>query len=156
MKYEGSVMPQTYCHVVLGPRNILPYNTPSMNSSKPEQNVYFLVMLKGVFLTRWRHQMGTFSALLALCAGNSQVTGQSWIIVRPEHSSWHRADSRCAPSQWEKTLLCNDASHWLGASLESAVWHAMCRPRFECIFFKEVSMFYSTSTQTYFQVFNGQ
>ena len=24
----------------------------------------------------WRHQMGTFSALLALCAGNSPVTGE--------------------------------------------------------------------------------
>ena len=26
--------------------------------------------------TRWRHQMETFFALLALCAGNSSVTGQ--------------------------------------------------------------------------------
>ena len=26
--------------------------------------------------SRWRHQMETFSALLALCAGNSQVTGE--------------------------------------------------------------------------------
>ena len=35
-----------------------------------------------------------------------------------------RADSRFAPSQWETALLCNDVSHWLGASLESAlhVW----------------------------------
>ena len=31
-----------------------------------------------------------------------------------------RADSRFAPSQWERALLCNDVSHWLGASLESA------------------------------------
>ena len=33
----------------------------------------------------------------------------------------HRADSRFAPSQWETALLCNDVSHWLGASLESAL-----------------------------------
>ena len=33
----------------------------------------------------------------------------------------HRADSRFAPSQWETALLCNDVSHWLGASLESVV-----------------------------------
>ena len=26
-----------------------------------------------------------------------------------------------APSQWETALLCNDVSHWLGASLESAL-----------------------------------
>ena len=32
-----------------------------------------------------------------------------------------RADSRFVPSQWETALLCNDASHWLGASLESAL-----------------------------------
>ena len=28
------------------------------------------------WITRWRHQMETFSALLALCAGNSLVTGE--------------------------------------------------------------------------------
>ena len=27
-------------------------------------------------VTRWRHQMETFSALLAICAGNSPVTGE--------------------------------------------------------------------------------
>ena len=35
----------------------------------------------------------------------------------------HRADSSFAPSQWEMVLLCNDVSHWLGASLESALSH---------------------------------
>ena len=32
-----------------------------------------------------------------------------------------RADSSFVPSQWETALLCNDVSHWLGASLESAL-----------------------------------
>ena len=32
-----------------------------------------------------------------------------------------RADFRFAPSQWETALLCNDVSHWLGASLESSL-----------------------------------
>ena len=37
--------------------------------------------------------------------------------------SYHiRADSRFAPSQWEKALLCNDVSHWLGTNLESALY----------------------------------
>ena len=27
-------------------------------------------------LSRWRHQMETFSALLVICAGNSSVTGE--------------------------------------------------------------------------------
>ena len=30
-------------------------------------------------------------------------------------------DPRFAPNQWETALLCNDVSHWLGASLESAL-----------------------------------
>ena len=50
------------------------------------------------------------------------------------HSLYYRADSRCAPSQWETALLCNDVSHWLGASLESALYshiiigHVIRRP----------------------------
>ena len=32
-----------------------------------------------------------------------------------------RAVSRFVPSQWETVLLCNDVSHWLGASLESTL-----------------------------------
>ena len=31
------------------------------------------------------------------------------------------ADSRLAPSQLETAILCNDVSHWLGASLESTL-----------------------------------
>ena len=29
------------------------------------------------------------------------------------------------PSQWETSLLCNDISQWLGASLESALYHTL-------------------------------
>ena len=36
-----------------------------------------------------------------------------------------RADSRFAPSLWEMASLCNDVSHWLGASLESALVDAL-------------------------------
>ena len=32
-----------------------------------------------------------------------------------------RADSRFVFSQWETVLLCNDVSHWLVASIESAL-----------------------------------
>ena len=31
--------------------------------------------------------------------------------------TYSRVDSRFASSQWEAMLLCNDVSHWLGASL---------------------------------------
>ena len=36
----------------------------------------FHAVWQAVSNTRWRHQMETFSALLALCAGNSPVTGE--------------------------------------------------------------------------------
>ena len=43
----------------------------------------------------------------------------------------YRADSRFAPSQWETALLCNDVSHWLGASLDSAPVGALYSDKFD-------------------------
>ena len=42
-----------------------------------------------------------------------------------------RADSRFVPSQWETVLHCNGVSHWLGASLESALHtsNTLTKPR---------------------------
>ena len=59
---------------------------------------------------------------------------QNWILYQDMHCGCRefkteyfiktctgdRADFRFAPSQWETVLLCNNISHWLGASLESA------------------------------------
>ena len=39
------------------------------------------------------------------------------------YKGYHRANARFAPSQWETALLCSNVSHWLGASLESALYH---------------------------------
>ena len=39
--------------------------------------------------------------------------------------SWYRTDSSFASSQWETALLCNNVSHWPGASLESALWYVV-------------------------------
>ena len=36
--------------------------------------------------------------------------------------SFYRPESRFAPSQWKTVLLCNCVTHWLGASLASAVY----------------------------------
>ena len=41
----------------------------------------------------------------------------------------YRADSRFVPSQWETALLCNDISHWLGTSLESALKYKLIGSR---------------------------
>ena len=55
-----------------------------------------------------------------------------------------RADSRFGPCQWETALLCNDASHWLGASLESALWlqHWRLPCSLQAVFTCEISSFY--------------
>ena len=56
---------------------------------------------------------------------NNPVSSANMIQVVIPHRCAGRsiryADSRFAPSQWETALLCNDVSHWLGASLESAL-----------------------------------
>ena len=44
-----------------------------------------------------------------------QVEGYGYIC--------HRADSRLAPSQWESSLQSNAVSYWLGADLDSALYH---------------------------------
>ena len=46
-----------------------------------------------------------------------------WIVASSPLtlSAVYWADSRFVPSQWETALLCNDVSHWLGASLESVL-----------------------------------
>ena len=49
--------------------------------------------------------------------------GIHWSSVDSLHretAMWKvRADSRFKSSQWETALLCNNVSHWVGASLES-------------------------------------
>ena len=58
---------------------------------------------------------GTFCTLPSmLCNTNCARRLESWQVH-------YTPDSRLAPSQWETGLLCNDISHWLGASLESAL-----------------------------------
>ena len=43
--------------------------------------------------------------------------------------TYYRADFRLAPSQWETSLQSNAVSHWLGATLESALYYLHCRVR---------------------------
>ena len=54
------------------------------------------------------------SSALAMELRLSCINPSIWCISK--------ADSRFAPSQWETALLCNNISHWLGASLESALY----------------------------------
>ena len=58
---------------------------------------------------------------------NYKIRNKSFHLLLTDFS-WYsygalcsRADSQFVPSQWETVLLCNGVSHWLGASLESAL-----------------------------------
>ena len=51
-----------------------------------------------------------------------------------------RADARFVSSQWETALLCNDVSHWLGASLESALWVCQLQWNQRCCILTECNM----------------
>ena len=51
-----------------------------------------------------------------------EVLEQSYPYCFSNCTKFCRADARFAPSQWKTVLLCNDVSHWLGASLESALF----------------------------------
>ena len=49
--------------------------------------MFYQITLSGGYgnVARWRHQIETFSALLAICAGNSPVTGEfpaQWPVTR--------------------------------------------------------------------------
>ena len=56
-----------------------------------------------------------------IAAGNGLELNRCQAITWTNDDILSRADSRLAPSQWETALLCNDVSHWLGTSLETAL-----------------------------------
>ena len=67
------------------------------------------------FTTLWRHQMETFSALLALCAGNSPA-GNSPLPVNSPHKG-----------QWRGTLMfyliCAWINDWANNREAGDLWH---------------------------------
>ena len=85
----------------------------------------------------WRHQMETFSALLAICAGNSPVTVDSphkgqwrgvsmfvliWAWINGWVNNGEAGDLRCHHAHYDVTLM-----HWLHWKLSltaiSLKWH---------------------------------
>ena len=69
------------------------------------------------------------------------------LLSDKEGGSHHRdgrADFRFAPSQWETALLCNDVSHWLGASLESALDHRQAKSMAEmCSYVQGINWYHN-------------
>ena len=67
------------------------------------------------------------------CMWHCTLESQYFLCHLCKHSEQNtRADSRLAPSQWATALLCNDVSHWLGASLGSTlntiIWLEQAEP----------------------------
>ena len=95
-------------------------------------------------ITRWRRQMETFSALLAICAGNSPVTGE-FPTQRPVTRSlkktahydvtvmtshyWHEVDDESSPTKIHKpvnTLIPEPNSHHLTNVSKCALLNGNC------------------------------
>ena len=76
----------------------------------------------------WYKRYHTFSSVtlmiyhhwLQVARGQVCMRQNEWFLIAGIIHHWFRTHSRFAPSQWETALLCNDVTHWLGASLESA------------------------------------
>ena len=89
----------------------------------------------------WRHQMETFSALLAICAGNSPVTGE-FPAQRPVTRSFDaffdlRLNKRLSKQSWGwwfETLSrplwrhCNVIGPWSKCSQPGLGYNVLCAP----------------------------
>ena len=79
-------------------------------------------------LAWWRHQMETFSALLALCAGNSPVTGE-FPSQRPVTRSFDvffdlRLNKRLSKLSWGWWFETPPSSSWRHCN---GLWQSSCR-----------------------------
>ena len=73
----------------------------------------------------WRHEMETFSALLALCAGNSPVTGE-FPSQRPVTQSLNKRLSKQCWGWWFQTPSCSLWRHYNGNfSAQTLFWFAL-------------------------------
>ena len=84
--------------------------------SFPGWHLSLILVLNTIY---WQHLMATHAQgwVTEKVLGSGGLIGMMFMKC----STISRADSRFAPSQWETALLCNDVSHWLGASLESVL-----------------------------------
>ena len=78
-------------------------------------------------LSWWRHQMETFSALLALCAGNSPVTGE-FPAQRPVTRSFDVffdlcLNKRLSKQSWSWWFETSSRSLWRHCKVWIDLWH---------------------------------
>ena len=74
--------------------------------------------------TWWRHQMETFSALLAICAGNSPVTGE-FQAQRPVRRSFDlRLNKRVSKQGWHRWFRRHHVHYYVTAMPTPAIHYA--------------------------------
>ena len=98
-------------------------------SSKPFTTHFSAIYMRRIYMRRWATKALKKSRQIEelFVHAVATFTEYQWL-----HRSNIRAYSQFAPSKWETALLSNDVSHWLGASLESALnilWH-VCTEKF--------------------------
>ena len=86
----------------------------------------------GLMLAPWTLLIKRLAAIPCQGFCNHLDNTDQWAYICSVHT-YGRTDSRLAPSQWGIVLLCNDISHWLGASLESSLYcYLGCRVSKHC------------------------
>ena len=91
-----------------------------------------------IVVTWWRHQMETFSALLALCAENSPVTGE-FPSQRPVTRSFDVFLDLRLNKRWSK----RSRRRWFGTPSHSLWRHCNVNQNLRLTMFIKVSMIYS-------------
>ena len=102
------------------------YLNCKIKQSHKSHNTLVHVLYPTIYLFPTIYHFGT--EMCTLCCGICEIGP---LVIKYQHFLYrctsqkrelvNRDDSRFAPSQWDMALLCNDVSHWLGASLESAL-----------------------------------
>ena len=105
----------------VGNNSIPPWSSNVVHSyflpvSKPAPSAYGHRSRQFCFSSWWRHQMDTFSALLAICAGNSPVTGE-FPAQRPVTRSFDVFFDLRLKKQLSKQSLC-----WWSVTPSSSLW----------------------------------
>ena len=97
-------------HLKLRPTETSPCQCVNYNSTRSYDEAQNCILIGRDFdvETLWSHK-------------HTRIISVTLAPVLREGQICIRAYSRFPPSQWETALLCNDVSHWLGASLESAL-----------------------------------
>ena len=98
--------------------------------------------------------LASFGFVFSRTIPSSSVYINSRVCVY-QNCTYHMADSRLTPSQWETALHCNDVSHWLGASLESALISWCVVNSQQCTILNKLRIIYFMMTPIkYYQINN--